>query len=174
MAVDAAAAETVAEVRGASTVHYGPLSDEVGPPTVLAHAPSAGGRAVAFMIPVGARYLEFGIRDFRGLVAAALAWTASSPPPVRVFNAGDALALTAFRQGKRLLLHLVNSVRDETSLPINETISSFNVALEVDLDSPPQSVVALADETGLSWQYDDGLLRAHLDEVAYHVLLVIE
>ena len=172
--VDAADAMTVAEVRGASTVHYGPLSDAVGPPTVLAHAPTAGGRAVAFMIPLGARYLEFGIRDFRGLVAAALAWTASSPPPVRVLNAGDTLALTAFWQGERLLLHLVNSVRDETSLPINETIASRNVALEVDLDSPPQSVVALGDETGLNWQYDDGLLRLQLDEVVYHALLVIE
>ena len=98
--VETQAAEVTAEVRGASTVHYAPLSEDIGPPTVLTNETSGGGRTVLFTTPVGARYLEFGIRDYRGLIAAAVNWTADTPPPIRVSNAGDALALTAFRQGR--------------------------------------------------------------------------
>ena len=174
VAVDAESADTIAEVRGASVVHYGPLSEDIGPPTVLANETAGGGRSVLFTTPVGARYLEFGIRDFRRLIAAAVKWIAKSPPPVRVSKAGDALALTAFKQGERLLIHLVNSVRDETRLPINETIPSHEVRVEVDVESPPHSVSALGDDVDVNWDMEDGALRIDISAVRYHVLLVIE
>lgn len=154
-------------------MHYGPLSDDLGPPVVLTHE-ADGGRRVLFTTPIGVRYLEFGIPDFRNLIADALLWTAREKPPLRVSNASDVLAVTAFRQGNRTLIHLVNSVRDEIRLPINETIPSVDVAVEVALDSPATAVSAFGDETEVSWEADGALLRVKVAEVRYHVLLVIE
>ncbi|MCY4021305.1 MAG: family 10 glycosylhydrolase [Chloroflexi bacterium] len=167
-------AEAVAHVQGASEVHYGPLGDEIGPPAVLTKASGGGGRSALFTTPIGVRYLEFGIPDFRKLIQAAVDWTAATPPPVRLRNASDVLALTAFKQGERILIHLVNSVRDETRLPINETIASRNVVVEVDLESAARSVVARGDPSEMTWQQSAGLLSIQLSEVAYHVLLVID
>ena len=133
--VEATAAKPVATIHGASEVHYGPLSDDLGPPVVLTHEADEG-RRVLFTTPVGVRYLEFGVPDFRRLIADAVLWTAREKPPVRVSNASDVLAVTAFRQGERTLIHLVNSIRDEIRLPINETIPSVDVAIEVDIKSP--------------------------------------
>ena len=169
-----AGAKPVAHVQGASEVHYGPLGDETGPPSVLTNQLPAGGRSVYFATPIGARYLEFGIRDFRRLLADAVAWTAQSEAPIRVRGAGDTLALTAFKQGERTLIHLVNSVRDETRLPINETIVSRTFVVEVELDSPVGRVTALGDETDISWEAQGNTLRIGVAEVRYHVLLVIE
>lgn len=167
-------AQAVAHAQGASEVHYGPLGDEIGPPTVLAKASDEGGRSVLFTTPIGVRYLEYGIPDFRNLIAAAVNWTAATPPPVRVRNASDALALTAYKQGERTLVHLVNSIRDETRLPINETIVSRDLVIEVDLQTAARSVIARGDETEMTWRQNAGLLSIQLAAVAYHVLLVIE
>ena len=172
--VDAESAKPVAHVYGASEVHYGPLSDEVGPPVILTNQSSGGGRRVYFATPIGVRYLEFGVRDFRRLIADAVSWTAQSKPPVRVQNASDVLAVTAFKQDNRTLIHLVNSVRDEIRLPINETIPSYDVVVEVDLESPATRVTALGDETEVSWEADGNKLKIHVDAVEYHVLLVID
>ena len=173
VAVEPRDARPVAHVGGASEVHYGPLGDETGPPVVLTHE-AGGGRSVYFATPIGARYLEYGIRDFRRLIADAVSWTAQAAAPIRVSGAGDALALTAFRQGSRTLIHLVNSVRDETRLPINETIPSFDVTVEVDVESPASAVSAFGDEVDITWEMAGGLLRIGVAEVRYHVLLVIE
>ncbi|MCY3916905.1 MAG: family 10 glycosylhydrolase [Chloroflexi bacterium] len=173
VAVAPAGARPVAHVQGASEVHYGPLGDETGPPAVLTHQAGAG-RSVYFATPIGVRYLEFGIRDFRRLIADALLWTAQSAAPVRVIGAGDTLALTAFRQGERTLIHLVNSVRGETRLPINETIPSFDVRVEVEVNAPVSAVSALGDETELTWTSTDNTLSIELTQVTYHALLVIE
>ena len=167
-------AEAVAHVQGASEVHYGPLGDEIGPPAVLTNESGKGGRSVLFTTPIGVRYLEYGIPDFRNLIATAVNWTADAPPPVRVHNANDVLALTAFKQGERTLIHLVNSIRDETRLPINETIPSYNVEVEVDLQSAARSVIARGDRTDIKWKQEGGALSIQLSEVAYHVLLVID
>ena len=174
VAATAGSARIVAEVRGASEVHYAPLSDDIGPPVIMTNDLPGGGRSVYFALPIGARYLEFGIRDFRNLIAAAVNWTAGAGPPLRIKNAGDALAVTAWQQGARTLIHLVNSVRDETRLPINETIPSYDVVVELDVDEAPGSVLALGDETGMSWRLEGGALRIQLEKVAYHTLLVIE
>ena len=171
--VEAEAAKPVAFIHGASEVHYGPLSDELGPPVILTNE-ADGGRRVLFTTPIGVRYLEFGVRDFRRLIADAVAWTAGEKPPVRVMNASDVLAVTAFKQGARTLIHLVNSVRDEIRLPINETIPSFDVTVEVDLNAPVSAVSAHGDETELTWTSTDNTLSIALSRVSYHVLLVIE
>jgi len=171
--VEADAAKPVAHIHGASEVHYVPLSDELGPPVVPTHA-AEGGRRVLFTPPIGVRYLEFGIRDFRRLIADALLWTARERPPARVSNAGDALALTAFKQGARTLIHLVNSIRDEIRQPINETIPSFNVEVEVDLAGPATSVSAFGDQTEVDWEADGARVRVKVAGVRYHVLLVID
>lgn len=171
--VEAKAARPVARVRGASEVHYGPLSDEVGPPVVLTNEADEGRRAL-FTTPIGVRYLEFGVRDFRRLIADAVAWTAGEAPPARVRNASDVLAVTAFKQGDRRLIHLVNSIRDEIRLPINETIPSYDVEVEVDLEAAAASVSAFGDETEVAWEADGATLRIKVAEIRYHVLLVIE
>ncbi|MCY4061080.1 MAG: hypothetical protein OXG53_01795, partial [Chloroflexi bacterium] len=68
----------------------------------------------------------------------------------------------------------VNSVRDEIRLPINETIPSFDVTVEVDLNAPVSAVSAHGDETELTWTSTDNTLSIALSRVSYHVLLVIE
>ena len=120
------------------------------------------------------RYLEFGIPDFRKLIASAVNWTAATPSPVRVRNASDVLAVTAFKQGERTLIHLVNSIRDETRLPIIETIPSTDIEVEIDLDIPVKSVVAHGDETDVSWVSDGATLSVKVAKISYHVVLVIE
>ena len=172
--VEAAGATAAAYVGGASEVHYGPLGDELGPPVVLTNQAKGKGRTVYFAIPLGARYLEFGIRDFRNLIADAVAWVAQQPPPIRVSGAGDTLALTAFQQGERTLIHLVNSVRDETRLPINETIPSRNIQIEIDREAPARSVCALGDSAEMTWEQEGRLLSIDLSAVDFHVLLAIE
>lgn len=167
-------ARPVAQVQGRSVVHYGPLSDETGPPAALTNELPGGGRSVLFAIPIGVRYLEFGLRDFRNLIVDAVAWAAKSKPPVRIHNGGDALAVTAFTQGKRRLIHLVNSIRDEKRLPIHETVTSRDLRLEVDLDIAPQRIRVYGDEADVSWEVHDMTLTARISEVSYHILLVIE
>ena len=44
--VESDGAQVVAQVQGASEVHYGPLGDAIGPPTVLTHELTGGGRSV--------------------------------------------------------------------------------------------------------------------------------
>lgn len=171
--VEAGSAKPVATIHGASEVHYGPLSDDLGPPVILTHE-ADGGRRVLFSTPVGVRYLEFGVPDFRRLIADAILWTAREQPPVRVSNASDVLAVTAFRQGERTLIHLVNSIRDEIRLPIYETIPSVDVAVDLELDSPATKVSAFGDDTEVSWRQIGDRLSIRLSQVAYHVLLVIE
>ena len=167
-------AQAVAHVQGASEVHYGPLVDKIGPPVVLTNTSGGNGKSVLFTTPIGLRYLEFGIPDFRKLIASAVNWTAATPSPVRVRNASDVLAVTAFKQGERTLIHLVNSIRDETRLPINETIPSTNIEVEIDLDIPVRSVVARGDRAEMTWKQEGDTLSIQLSEVAYHVLLVID
>ncbi|MDE2774789.1 MAG: family 10 glycosylhydrolase [Chloroflexota bacterium] len=171
--VEAGGAKPVATIHGASEVHYGPLSDDLGPPVVLTHEADKG-RRVLFTTPIGVRYLEFGVPDFRRLIADALLWTAREKPPVRVSNASDVLAVTAFRQGERTLIHLVNSIRDEIRLPINETIPSVDVAVDLELDSPATAVSAFGDETAVSWEQAGDTLSIRVSQVSYHALLVIE
>ncbi len=173
VAVEAGSARPVAFVQGASEVHYGPLGDETGPPVVLTNQAGAG-RGVYFAIPIGVRYLEFGVGDFRNLMSAAVDFAAGQPSPVRVLNARAELAVTAFRQAGRSLIHLVNSVRDETRLPINATIPSEDVVLEVDLDGATEAVFALGEETQVSWAEAGGTLTIAVARVEHHVLLVVE
>ena len=172
--VEPEGAQAVAHVQGASEVHYGPLVDKIGPPVVLTNTSGGNGKSVLFTTPIGVRYLEFGIPDFRKLIAFAVNWTAATPSPVRVRNASDVLAVTAFKQGERTLIHLVNSIRDETRLPINETIPSTDIEIEIDLDISVKSVVARGDETDVSWVSDGATLRVKVAKISYHVLLVIE
>ena len=167
-------ARPAAQLRGSSVVHYGPLSDELGPPVVLTNEGPGGGLSVLFTMPIGVRYLEFGLRDFRNLMADAVAWAAKDKAPLRVQNGSDALAVTAFTQENRTLIHLVNSIRDETRLPINDTVASRNLRLELDIESPPQSVNAYGDDADVSWQVHHGALTMRVSEVKYHVLLVVE
>ena len=167
-------AHAVAHVQGASEVHYGPLGDDIGPPAVLTNGSGKGGRSALFTTPIGVRYLEFGIPDFRELIRAAVDWTAVTPPPVRLRKASDVLALTAFKQGERTLIHLVNSIRDETRLPINQTIASHNVEVEIDLERAARSVVARGDPSEMTWEQKGLTLSIQLSVVTHHVLLVID
>ena len=65
-------------------------------------------------------------------------------------------------------------MRDETRLPINETIPSRNVRIEVDRDALARSVSAFGDGAEMTWAQADGLLTIDLSAVDFHVLLVIE
>ena len=48
------------------------------------------------------------------------------------------------------------------------------MVVEVSMDSPVESVTALGDETGIAWRMDESTLTVEIEQVAYHLLLVVE
>ncbi len=145
MGVVPVASQIVASVLGGAAVHYGPLGEETGYPAVLLSEYGRQGRAVYFAVPLGNRFLEFGAPAHRELIAAAVRWAAGEEPPVRLENAPKTMALTAFEQndGDRIIIHLVNSVRDETICPIDEIPESRKVKLSVISKKTPSQVISL-------------------------------
>ncbi len=169
-------ARIVAEVLGGAAVHYGPLGDEAGLPAILTSQSEGCGRTVFFAPPLGNRYLEFGVGDHRKLMATAVRWAAACEPPLRLENAPRTMAITAFRQldSDRMVVHLVNSVRDELVQPISEVLESRDVRLEVDVDHPPSKVICLGEGEEPSWLMKDGTLVVTIPSVCYSTVVVIE
>jgi hypothetical protein len=118
--VKATKSKVIAEVLSGSKVHYGPLGDSVGSPSVLTNQEPGSGRVVYFNLPIGNRYLEFGVLDYFRLINSAVQWAAKESAPIKLKNAPRTIALTAFMQPNmnRQVIHLVNSMRDEINQPI--------------------------------------------------------
>lgn len=171
-----AGAKPVTELLGAAAVHYGPLGEESGQPVIVTHQATGKGPAAFFAPPIGARYLEFGLEDHRKLIASAVRWAAGGDPPVRLENAPQTLAVTAFRQPQynRMLIHLVNSVRDELLTPISEVAEAQAVRLHIDVDTAPAKVLALDEQPELSWSTANGTLIVDMPSLRYHTLIVVE
>jgi hypothetical protein len=146
--------QVVASTLGGAAVHYGPLGEETGFPAVLMSQPGGKGRVVYFAPPIGNRYLEFGVPAHRELIASAVRWAAGEEPPVRLENAPRTMALTAFEQndGGRLVIHLVNSVRDETLKPVEEIIDCYDMRLIISTSRQLTRVVGLRSERDLIWK----------------------
>ena len=103
-------------------------------------------------MPIGARYLEIDTGDHRSMIGAAMRWS-GGVPPIRLSGAPSTLAMTAFRQPSRTLVHLVDSVRDEIMRPITE--------------------VAVSDSVDLSWRLGSGRLSIALGPFRHHALIVV-
>ena len=171
--VQAAGASPVADLLGGAVVHYGPLGDEPIQPVALTQRMEKG-RAVYLAPSIGVRYLELGVEDHRQLIAAAATWAAGHRPPIRLLNAPRHLAMTAFRQNGRTLVHLVSSVRDEVMSPIAELLPARLVKLEIVLTVEPGDVKLFGDTTSADWTFSDDILTIVISEVTAHVLVVVE
>jgi hypothetical protein len=171
--VQAAGASPVADLLGGAVVHYGPLGDEPIQPVVLTQRMEKG-RAVYLAPSIGVRYLELGVEDHRQLIAAAATWAAGDQPSIRLRNAPRHLAMTAFRQKGRTLIHLVGSVRDEVMPPIAELEPARLVKLEIDLTAEPGDVKLFGDAASADWTVSDDVLTIVISEVTAHVLVVVE
>ncbi|MCY3936389.1 MAG: family 10 glycosylhydrolase [Chloroflexi bacterium] len=180
-----AGAEALAWAGGESTVHYAPLDDQRGAPTITRFTQPNGGRAVYIAIPIGLRYLEFGVPDFPRLIAGGTRWAAGTEAPIRVRNAPLTLAVTAFRQRvpaardrkkeDRIILHLVDSVREERKQPIIEAPIHHDITLELDVSATVQTVRSVAGvNSELNWSQAAGQLNVRLPEFHCVAILVVE
>lgn len=170
-----AGAEALAWAGGESTVHYAPLDEQRGAPTITRYTHASGGRAVFFANPIGLRFLEFGVPDYPRLIAGGARWAAGSDAPIRAENAPLTLAITAFRKGNRLILHLVDSVREERKQPIVEAPRHRDITLELDVSDTVRAVHSVAGVSdALSWQQAGGQLRITLNELHCAAILVAE
>jgi hypothetical protein len=168
--------QVVASALGGAAVHYGPLGEETGIPAVLISQPGGQGRAAYFAPPIGNRYLEFGVPAHRDLISSAVRWAAGEEPPVRLENAPRTMALTAFEQndGDRLVIHLVNSVRDEIIRPIVEVPENRNVLLRINSQKSPSQVRSLWGNQSLSWKMEGGELEIEIPVVKDAEIIMIE
>lgn len=169
-------AQVAAEVLVGAATHYAPIGDEVGPPAVLHMERECGGRAVYFGLPIGNRFLEFGVEDYRRLITAAAKWAAGSEPPIRVEGTPRTIAVSAYRQlvEDRMVIHLVDSVRDELVRPIVEAPIFHDITLKVDVEKAPTRVYIAGDKQGLHWKVEDQTLIVLIPKFQYSVVIVIE
>ena len=169
-------AQVVASTLGSAAVHYGPLGEETGYPAILLSQSGRQGRVVYFAPPLGNSYLEFGVSAHRELIAVAVRWTAGEKPPVRLENAPSTMALTSFQQdeGKRLIFHLVNSVRDETVRPIVEIPETRNTLLEVAQSKSPQKVTSLWEKQTIAWEIVDEVLTLKIPSIKDSEIIIVE
>jgi hypothetical protein len=169
-------AQVVASTLGGAAVHYGPLGEETGSPAILLSQPGGQGRVVYFSLPIGNRYLEFGVSAHRELIAAAVEWAAGDEPKIMLENAPGTIALTGFQQegGRRLILHLVNSVRDETVRPIVEIPEASNITVKVHSKKSPQKVTSLWKRQNITWEWDGVIISLVLPSVCEAEVILLE
>jgi hypothetical protein len=169
-------ATAIASTLTASAVHYGPIGSDAGSSAILAVEGENQGRCVYFAMPVGNRYLEFGVEDHRQLLASAVRWAARVAPPVQAVNAPKTLALTAFHQASenRLIIHLVNSVLDEVLRPIVDVAEVGNVELKIAMKSPPKRVKVWGETQEPEWNMDAKNLNVRVPMFRYHSVILVE
>jgi len=168
-------ADIVAQVLGGSEVHYGPLSDSVSTPTIVKKHIASEGRIVYFAIPIGNRYLEFGVLDYFKLINAAVKWAAGINQQIIVKNAPRTLALSAFIQNdfNRNIIHLVNSIRDEINQPIIELNECKNIKLNVKTNNKPKKITE-SGKLKLDWQFKNKELVIDIPNFYDYKVIVIE
>lgn len=173
--VAAKGSKVVASVQGGATAHYAPIGDEQGPPSALQMEHEGGGRAAYFAIPIGNRYLEFGVEEMRGMMAGAVMWAAVCEPPIRVYGLPMTTALTAYRQegGDRIVIHLVDSVRDETIRPLMELPRYCDVRIELEVAKAPERVFVPGDGEELLWKIEGKKLTLTIPAFQASMVIVI-
>jgi hypothetical protein len=176
MGVVPVSSQVVASALGGAAVHYGPLGEQTGFPAVLLSQPGDQGRVVYLAPPLGNRFLEFGVSAHRELITAAVRWAAGAEPPVWLENAPRTMALTGFQQngGNRLVFHMVNSVRDETILPIVEIPENRNIILKVNSQELPSKVISLWEKQTLTWTIEGGVLLIEIPIVKDSEVILVE
>ena len=177
LGVVAGSAQVVASTLGGAAVHYGPLGEETGSPAVLLAQPEGRGRCVYFSLPIGNRYLEFGVSAHRELIAAAVRWAAREEAPIRLENASKELALTAYVQEveKRYVIHLVASVRDEELRSITEVNEFFDVRLVLSINGKIiHKVARLNQQCEIIWRTTEGKLVIEIPCIHISDIILVE
>ncbi|MBM3746222.1 MAG: hypothetical protein FJW34_10530 [Acidobacteria bacterium] len=99
-----------------------------------------------------------------------------APPPVRIENAPGSLevVLRSQQQGKRLLLHLVNSTGEMTR-PIRRVMPLYNLRITLDQAGDAAKLFTLVRPRPLAWQKDKaGNLQFVLPRVDEYEVVVFE
>jgi len=177
------AVKTIGEAKGLASlieqaeVHYAPLGEDTGIPTIIVNQYGKG-RAVYFPGPIGFRYLSFGLLDHRKLIAEAVKWVARCLPPVNVENCPDTVELTAFKQsnGNRFILHLVNSIRNQIQEPITHVSCErdIRVSVQVPEEKPRYRAKLIPEKIELVCEGRKGSISLNIPELKYHKIVVIE
>jgi hypothetical protein len=163
-------------VLGGAAAHYAPIGEEEGPPSVLKKEHRGGGRVVYFAMPIGNQYLEFGVEDMRRMMAGAVRWAAVDEPPIRVEGAPKTVAVTAYRQAgeSRLVIHLVDSVRNEANHPLAELPRYYDMRIELDVTTEPKRVFIPANEGNLLWKVEHNKLMLTIQAFQSSMVIVVE
>ncbi len=174
--VVAAGAEVLSQTLGGAAVHYGPMGELSGVPAITMADAGEQGRAVFIAPALGNRYGEFGVPAHRELMVGTVLWAAGEGPQVCLEKAPQTMALTAFEQagGERLIIHLVNSVRDEMAQAISQVAESSGMRIQVATSRRPKKVMFLPEGRELDCSLEDGILSVEISTVRYHCLVVLE
>ncbi len=84
------------------------------------------------------------------------------------------MALTAYRQRSDLIVHLVNSVRDEILPPITEVAPAYDVRLVIPVENPPRQVISLAGDPLRTWSVQGGSVLVDFASVQYHAVIAVQ
>lgn len=160
-----------------SVVHYAPLGEDTGIPTIIVNQ-FGKGRVVYFPGSIGLRYLNFGLPDHRKLIAKAVKWAANCPLPISVDNCPNTVELTAFKQSskERLIINLVNSIRDNIQEPITHVCREHNIQINIKVpeEKPIYRAKLIPEKTDLLCEGRKGSISLKIPELKYYKIVVVE
>jgi len=147
-------------------------------PTITVREHSSGGRLVFLAADIDRRFGACGLPDHGEVLAGLLEWAVAEVVPVRVEGSGS-VDVHAYRQGQRILVHLVNlTAANQWPAYHEETIplGMQKVCLHKSAFSArPQKAHCAVSGHRLGTPVEQGdWLQWHLPELGAHALVIIE
>jgi hypothetical protein len=135
--------------------------DQTDIPGLVVREPAAGGRVVYLAADLDRRYARDNIGDIGTLLANMVRWAAKDDLPLTVEGPG-LLDCHLYRQGSRLILHIVNLTNEGTWRgPIDELIPVGPIKINVRLPEATRGVVhSLVSAKPISSVASSGSVRA--------------
>jgi hypothetical protein len=156
--------------------HYLPLKKDTKIPTIVVNE-FGKGRVVYIAGAVGEHYLNFGIYDHSKIIINSIRWLSSASQSIEIDNCPSTVELTAYtRDNDTLILHLVNSVRDEINEPIYESglISNVIVKLKEYSENHKVKLFTLPNKQKIFYRSDHDSLLLRIPNFKYHQIVVVE
>ena len=171
-------AETLATLIEEPPVHYAPLGEDTGIPTIIANEYGKG-RVVYFPGAIGDMYLKFGVLDHQKFIAQAVKWVADGEQTVMVENCPSTIELTAYEQvrGNRFVVHLMNSIRGEVEEPIIHACCERDIQVGVQVPSEGSDYrvkVVYPEVEELPYEREKGRISFKVPKLKIHKIVALE
>ena len=103
-------------------------------------------------------------------------WAAGEKPPVRLENASKEIALSAYVQemGKRDVIHLVASVRDEVLRSISETNEFYDIQIILHDKGQVDKAIGLKNQHELNWRILEEDIVIEIPNIQISEIILIE